>query len=98
MQTIRKSISTAVIGIMTAIAVTGTAGSGAAALSHSVAVAFEPCPLPLPMEAHGGATLWADGRQRDRTDAGSGLVLPARVHVPPTSDTGFGCPIARTIS
>jgi hypothetical protein len=54
--------------------------------------------LPLPMEAHGAAALWVDGRQGAPIHARSGVVLPARVHVPPASDTGFGCPIARTIS
>jgi hypothetical protein len=92
----RKSIGPAIIWVMTAIALAGPVGSGAAAAPHPVAVAFDPCPLPLPMEAHGAAALWADGRHRDTIDARFGLMLPARVPLPPAADTGFGCPIART--
>jgi hypothetical protein len=99
MQKTRKSIGAAIISIMATITVTAPAGSGAVAASQPAAVALDPCPLPLPMEAaHDAPALWADGRQPDAVHARSGLVLPARVPLPPAADTGFGCPIARTTS
>ena len=98
MQKTIKSIGTAAIRIMAAVVVTGPAGSGAAELAHPRAIALDPCPLPLPMQAHEAAALSAEGWQRDAIQTRAGLVLRARVALPPASDTGFGCPIARTMS
>jgi hypothetical protein len=96
MQRTIKSIGAAAIRIMAAIAVTGPAGSGAAELADPLAVALDPCPLP--MQAHEAAALWVEGWQRDAIETRGGLVLQTRVALPPTADTGLGCPIARTTS
>jgi len=98
MQTTIGSIAAAAMRIMAAIAVTGPAGSGAAELAHPPAVAVDPCPLPLPMQAHEAAAFWAEGGPHDATHTRSGLVLRARVALPPVADTGFECPIARAMS
>jgi hypothetical protein len=98
MQKTVRSIGAAAMRIMAAAALTGPAGSGAAELTHPLAVALDPCPLPLPMQAYEAAALWAEGWQRDAVPARSGLVLRTRVFVPPAADTGYGCPIARTMS
>ena len=92
-----KSIGVAAMRITAAIAVIGPAGSAAAQLAHALSVAVDPCPLPLPMEAHEAAAFWAEGGPRDAIHTRSGLALPARVPLPPGADTGFGCPIARTM-
>jgi hypothetical protein len=98
MQKTITSLGAAAIWIMTAIAVTAPAGSAAAELADPPAVALDPCPLPLPMQAHEAAALRAEGWQHDAVGTRSGLVLRARLPVPPAADTGFGCPIARTMS
>ena len=93
-----KTIGAAAILIMAATAVTGPAGGAAAESADPLAVALDPCPLPLPMQAHESVAFWVEGWQRDAIHPRSGLVLRARVAVPPAADTGFGCPIARTAS
>ena len=96
MQKTTKSIVAAAVRIMAAMAATGPAASGAAELADPRAVALDPCPLPLPMQ--GTVALWSEGWRRDAVQTRSGVVLRARVSRPPEADTGFGCPIAGTMS
>jgi len=98
MQKTIKFVATAGIWIVTAIGVTVPAGSGAAESADPIAVALEPCPLPFPMQPHQATLVWAEGWQRNTVHTRSGLVLQTRVPLPPAADTGFRCPIARTMS
>jgi hypothetical protein len=93
-----KSLGAALMRILAAIAVAGPAGSTAAAPLPPVTSALEPCPLPLPTDAIEPAALSAEDLVADALRLDDGLVLRARLARPPAANTGFGCPIERTIS
>jgi hypothetical protein len=91
MRTLRKSIGAVAVGIVTVLAAGGSARD---ARPDSFEFTPDRSSLPVAMVPRAQSAQGSAGavslRARDR------LVVRARLARPPTSDSGFGCPIERT--